>query len=150
MALVGMIALLAGCCVAKTDRPGVKALLWSDGKALPCEQADSLAQSALELLQSADEEARLIVSPDLIDSIRSSGTALEIIWPETLAFNLPSGAKDILGRVIIPLKGEYASDGAGALIFFGTKSYGTPALLNHAAAEKLARIEALLENENMN
>lgn len=145
MAVVGLIALLTGCCIATTDEPGIKALLWSDGEARPCEQADSLAQSALKLLQTADDEARLIVSPDLIDSLKASGTALEIIWPDTLTVTLPFGAKDRLERVLIPLKGEYASDGASVLILYGTNTYGTPALLNNAAAEELSKMGELLE-----
>ncbi len=144
MAVLGLIALLTGCCIAQTAEPGIKALLWSDGEALPCEQADELAKLSLDLLASADDEARLIVGSDLIDSLRASGTALEIIWPDTLTVTLPSGVKDRLDRVLIPLKGEYASDGASALILYGIKDYGTPALMNNSAQAKLDRMGELL------
>lgn len=145
VALMAVITLLASCCVGKSGGPGIKALLWSDGEARPRENAEELAALALALLEAADDEARLIVGPDLIDSLKASGTALEIIWPDTLTVTLPSGVKDRLDRILLPLTGEYAPDGASALILYGIKDYGTPALLNNAPAEELNRMGELLE-----
>ncbi|MDD4223886.1 MAG: hypothetical protein PHD87_04810 [Candidatus Cloacimonetes bacterium] len=146
MALVGLIALLTGCCIAQTGEDGIKATLFSDGEARPCDEADELAAAALRLLQNAGEVAMLAVGPDLIDSIKASDMALEIVWPDTLTVTLPSGVKDRLSRVLLPLTGEYGPQegNSSVLIFFGIEAYGTPALINEAAQAELTRIGELL------
>lgn len=147
MVLVGLIALLTSCCIAKTSEDEIKASLWSDGEAQSQNKSEELAACALSLLESADDTVHLIASPDLIDSIKATGPALEIVWADTLIVTLPSGIKDRVTRVLLPLAGEYGpqEDNASVLILYGTKSYVTPPLMNNSAQAELKKIRELLK-----
>jgi hypothetical protein len=144
----GLIALLTACCIAKTGEVAIQATLYKDGGKEEISDPMELAGIAVRLVNTSNDVAMLIVSPDLVESIKSSGTALEIVWPDSLTVNLPTGFQDKITRVLLPLSGDYApaGDSGSVLVFYGTdKGYVTAPVLNHAAREDLERIRQLLD-----
>lgn len=149
LALLALVVLIASCCVAKSaQKSQVKATLWQAGQATEPAEPDSLAAIALRLLASADDELRLIVTPEMVQGILDQDTALELVWPETFTADTAFGVKQEIDRVLIPLTGEYGppDDLASAVILFGDgKGYVTGPNQNNFARPDLLKLRELLK-----
>lgn len=150
------IAFSTACCMNKdqqdgdsaagTAAPGTICTLFSDGKAVSAQPADTLGALALKLLESSTDQVLMMVTPEMLESIRSEGDALEAVFPDTLTVTGPTGVKHRIDRILIPLSGDYGpGDGLGsALILFGNKNYTSGPLMNAQAKADLTRIRELL------
>ncbi len=145
--LLGCVALFTSCCIAKTGKKDeLKCLLWQDGKATELAAADSLAAIALSLLASADDELRLLVTPELTQGILDHDTALEVVFPSLITADTAFGVKHQIRRLLIPLSGEYGppEDLASAIIFFGDDGWITGPNQNNFARPELLKMLELL------
>ncbi len=149
LALLALVALVASCCVAKTAKKGrVQATFWQSGQATKLAAPDSLAAIALRLLATADDELRLIVTPEMVKGILDQDSALELVWLEVFTADTAFGVKQEIDRVLIPLSGEYGppEDLASAVILFGdANGYITGPNQNNFARPELTKLRELLK-----
>ncbi len=147
MLLVGCVALLTSCCMAKTDKPAVRCTLYQDGKAVELVDADSLAVISLRLLENCDDHLLLIVTPDLIDSLKKDSIALETVFPGAVTVQTRFGYKQKITKILIPLSGDYgpSEDLSSAVIFSGEKGYGTAPCVNSQSNADLLKLKSLLK-----
>jgi hypothetical protein len=146
MLLIGCVALLTSCCIAKTGKKETACYLYQQGKATRITDSDSLAYLALRLLETSDDTVLMGVTKEMIASIKENDTALEIVYPDTLTVSLPSAMKYRIRRIMVPLGGEYGpgEDLKSAMILFGDGTYISPPRLNTHAKSDLSRIKAIL------
>ena len=143
------VALMTSCCIAQNAKQdSLKCTLWQAGEASQPQAADSLAAIALRLLATADDELRLIVTPEMVETIRKTDTALEIVFPELFSAVTAFGVKQEIDRVLIPLSGEYGPppEFSSALILFGDSTgYFTGPNQNNLARPELLKLLELLK-----
>lgn len=148
MAIIACVALVTGCCMAKTGRDKLRCVLWEGGEQSEMSQVDSLAAVSLQLLAKSDDQLRLLVTPEMIASIKASDTALEVVFPDSVTTRTSPGAQDRITRILIPLSGEYGPppELSSAVIFFGTDTYVTGPSQNNFARPELLRLLELLKH----
>lgn len=110
--------LLLGAARAVLVSDGV--VVYSNNKAQAVAASDEcfkkMTDAGLELLKTANDSHRLIVTPDLIDGIKKNQKAVEVTVIKPVSINGQS-----VSRILIPLTGEFAS--GYTTIFYGTPEY---------------------------
>lgn len=143
------VALVTSCCIAQNaKKESLKCTLWQAGEASRPAAADSLAAIALRLLATADDELRLIVTPEMVEAIRTGDTALEIVFPKLFSAATAFGVQQEIDRVLIPLSGDYGPppELSSAVILFGDSTgYFTGPNQNNFARPELLKLLELLK-----
>ena len=129
-------AVSAGC---NPERQMTKTFLYKDGIQLSATaNTDSVVAYVQTLLDNVDDAYDLLVTEELIHSLKEKETCLEIIFPETI--NVTIGASHIikLDRILIPISGNFS--GRHITVFWGIKKYSSGPYVKKGSSDELKRI----------
>ncbi len=88
------------------------------------------------LLSGCDDFYELIVTDQVIESIKNEKQYIEILFPEKRTLNAGKFKEMESDRILIPLSGKFYSSGQ-TTFFTGTKDYSNTPLTNSNGAVKL-------------
>lgn len=101
--------------------------------------------TVLSELSLCDDLYELIVTPDVIESIRTEGQYIEIIFPERIT--MQAGKSEwMIDRILVPMIGKFAANGQ-ATFFTGNGDYSnTPVIKSKGAAVISRALEKIIHS----
>jgi hypothetical protein len=93
------------------------------------ENVDAFINEIITILRSCDDLYELIVTSELIETIKGEGSYLEVIFPEKQIFNAGKFNKIEIDRMLIPLSGKFAQSGQ-VTFFTGIGNYSNTPFIN--------------------
>lgn len=145
--LILFLVFLLGATLMLTEK-GMTMNYYQNGKksSVVADKEEILKQVNL-LVQNADEDFLLIVTPELIKKIKHQDSCLEIEYNHYQLIKTQRPKHYKVKKILIPLSGEYAmkEKSKGVMIFLGDKEYFSGPLGNSNADELIKQIKEYLK-----
>lgn len=141
------ILFLLGASLMLTEK-GLTMNYYQNGKKTQIKtHKKELIEKINQLVENADEDFLLIVTPEMIRNIKQEDTCLEIEYKQYHLIKTQRPRHYKIKKMLIPLSGEYAMNekSKGAMIFLGDKEYFSGPLGNTNADILLQEIKKYLK-----
>ncbi|MHA1685788.1 MAG: hypothetical protein ACTSYD_05180 [Candidatus Heimdallarchaeaceae archaeon] len=116
--IVMVPVILLACCIShRKSENGYNVVLYKSGIKLKTHDNTNQLLSYIEsTIIDPDDIYELIVTDDLIDQIKRNESAIEIVYGRKRQFTINKVDKISIKRILIPLSGRFAEN--GAIVFF--------------------------------
>jgi len=121
------------CCSNNSDEMSnkLKTIYYKNNSAdtlkLSTKQAAKIQAILKELFGKVDEELRLYLDSERIETLKVEDESVEFIFPQELSISVKTKYNIVFDRVIIPLSGDLSlsENNNDAILIFGDKEYGS-------------------------
>lgn len=146
-----LIPLLMGTCNqtgtnSNQDSSENRVFLNNEELMIQDEDFQKLHTTLLDLLTKCDDFYEQIVTPTLIDGIKSNDSYLEIFYAEKVEVNIGNKQTMVIRNLLIPLTGKYQSNNE-ITFFCGTPEYSSEPYINSKGFDKLDKVLKNLKGE---
>ncbi|MCF8368666.1 MAG: hypothetical protein K9G76_06455 [Bacteroidales bacterium] len=129
---------VAGCGPEmKSNNEEVNKIIVNGSKlVLSVDQNKELSELVLQTFKQCDEFYELLITENLISSIRSGNSYLEIIFYEPQVIETNQYGKQKFSQILIPLSGKYTANGQVSF-FSGTDNFSNTPFINTEGFDKI-------------
>jgi hypothetical protein len=108
---------------------------------------DSLLSTVMNLVEKSDKQIKLIVSPELVSSIRKKDSCVEIKFASSKVITTQLKIKYKINKILIPLTGKYrlSEDSGKVIIFIGENQYFSGPLENSDGKLEIQEIQKMIQ-----
>ena len=135
--------MLAGCGPDQKNQQlvmNVKDIILNGRKIdLPADKKDEISKIVVELFTESDEFYELLVTDNLLESIKGNESWIEIVFEDAQTINSNKFGTHSIYRVLIPLSGKFASNGQVSF-FSGEDDYSNTPLINSSGLNQINEV----------